>query len=66
MAPAFDTFPAADAWPVPDPRRAVLQLFTTGATSTNGTTGTHAPPRPHGTAGPLLPSTSRVRPTVRS
>ncbi len=71
MAPAFDTFPAADAWPVPDPRRAVPQL-STGATSANGITGTtgttrtHAPPRTRGTAGPLLPSTSRVRPTVRS
>jgi hypothetical protein len=66
MAPALDTSPAADAWPVPDPRRAVLQLFTTGTTSTNGTAGTDAPPRARGTAGPLLPNTSRVRPTVRS
>lgn len=72
MAPAFDSLPAADAWPVPDPRRAVLQLFTTGATSTNGTmstngtTGPHAPSRAPGTASPLLPGSSRVRPTVRS
>lgn len=66
MAPAFDSFSAAQAWPEPDPRRAVLQLFTTGATSTNGTTGTHAPPRARGTAGPLLPSSSRVRPIARS
>lgn len=66
MAPAFDSLPAADAWPVPDPRRAVLQLFTTGATSTSGTTGTHAPRRARGTAGPLPPSPSHVRPTVRS
>lgn len=72
MAPALDSLPAADAWPVPDPRRAVLQLFTTGATGTNSTTGTpatpgaHAPPRARGTAGPLLPGSSRVRTTVTS
>ncbi|MGW1921622.1 hypothetical protein ACWCQ0_19815 [Streptomyces massasporeus] len=61
MTSVFDTFPAADAWPEPDPRRAVLLLFTTG------TTGTTAPraPRARGTAGLLLASASRVRPTVR-
>ncbi len=65
MAPAHDSLPAADAWPVPDPRRAVLQLFTTGATSGDGTTGTNAPPRARGTENLLLPSPSHVGPTVR-
>ncbi|MBB6416166.1 hypothetical protein [Streptomyces sp. AK010] len=44
MTPALDSLPSADAWPVPDPRRAVLQLFTTGATATTGTPGAPGTP----------------------
>lgn len=57
MASTLDTSPAAGAWPEPDPRKAVLLLFTTGST-------TSPPPHAGGTSDPLLPSASPARPTA--